>query len=160
MTTGKTIALTVQTFVGRVMSLLLNMLSRLVIVFLPGNVAFLSLCSYIHMCLHVCCHFSHVWLRASNSMHYCLHRLLCPWDSRVLILLLHQCFQVTQFVLKSSLFYLWHHQLNGPEFEETPGDSEGWGNLVCFSPCGHKESNMTEWLNRNGYKNAIYLYYC
>ena len=35
MTTGKTIALTMQTFVGKVMSLLLNMLSRLVIAFLP-----------------------------------------------------------------------------------------------------------------------------
>ena len=35
MTTGKTIALTRRTFVGKVMSLLLNMLSRLVIIFLP-----------------------------------------------------------------------------------------------------------------------------
>ena len=37
MTTGKTIALTTQTFVGKVMSLLLNMLSRLVITFLPRS---------------------------------------------------------------------------------------------------------------------------
>ena len=37
MTTGKTIALTRWTFVGKVMSLLLNMLSRLVITFLPGS---------------------------------------------------------------------------------------------------------------------------
>ena len=37
MTTGKTIALTRQTFVGKVMSLLLNMLSRLVITFLPKS---------------------------------------------------------------------------------------------------------------------------
>ena len=37
MTTGKTIALTRQTFVGKVMSLLLNMLSRLVISFLPRS---------------------------------------------------------------------------------------------------------------------------
>jgi len=37
MTTGKTIALTRQTFVGKVMSLLLNMLSRLVLTFLPRN---------------------------------------------------------------------------------------------------------------------------
>ena len=36
----------------------------------------------------------------------------------------------------------WHHQLNGPEFEQTPGDSEGQGTLVCYSPCGHKESDM------------------
>ena len=37
MTTGKTIALTRQTFVSKVMSLLLNMLSRLVITFLPRS---------------------------------------------------------------------------------------------------------------------------
>ena len=37
MTTGKTIALTRWTFVGKVMSLLFNMLSRLVIAFLPGR---------------------------------------------------------------------------------------------------------------------------
>ena len=37
MTTGKTIALTTQNFVGKVMSLLFNMLSRLVIAFLPRS---------------------------------------------------------------------------------------------------------------------------
>ena len=37
MTTGKTIALTTWAFVGKVMSLLFNMLSRLVITFLPRN---------------------------------------------------------------------------------------------------------------------------
>ena len=37
MTIGKTIALTRQTFVGKVMSLLLNMLSRLLITFLPRS---------------------------------------------------------------------------------------------------------------------------
>ena len=37
----------------------------------------------------------------------------------------------------------WHHQLNGHEFEETPGDS-GQGSLVCCSPWGHKESEITE----------------
>ena len=41
MTTGKTIALTRRTFVGKVMSLLLNMLSRLVISFLPRSKHFL-----------------------------------------------------------------------------------------------------------------------
>ena len=37
MTTGKTIALTIQTFVRKMMSLLFNMLSRLVIAFLPRS---------------------------------------------------------------------------------------------------------------------------
>ena len=30
----------------------------------------------------------------------------------------------------------WHHRLNGYEFEQTPGDSEGQGSLGCFSPGG------------------------
>ena len=42
MTTGKTIALTRQTFVGKVMSLLFNMLSKLVITFLPRRINFKS----------------------------------------------------------------------------------------------------------------------
>ena len=32
----------------------------------------------------------------------------------------------------------WHHQLDGHNFEKTPGDSEGQGSLVCCSPWGHK----------------------
>ena len=37
----------------------------------------------------------------------------------------------------------WHHQLNGHEFEQPLGDSEGQGSLVCCSPWGHKEVDMT-----------------
>ena len=37
----------------------------------------------------------------------------------------------------------WHHQFNGHEFEQTPGDSEGQGILVCYSPWGCKELDMT-----------------
>ena len=40
----------------------------------------------------------------------------------------------------------WHHQLNGHEFEQTPGGSEGQGSLACYSPRGHKESDTTSWL--------------
>ena len=32
----------------------------------------------------------------------------------------------------------WHHQFNGNEFEQTPGDGEGQGSLVCCSPWGCK----------------------
>ena len=32
----------------------------------------------------------------------------------------------------------WHHQLNGHEFEQTPGNSEGRGSLACCSPGSHK----------------------
>ena len=37
----------------------------------------------------------------------------------------------------------WHHRLNGHEFEQTLGDSEGQGSLVCCSSQGHKESDTT-----------------
>ena len=40
MTVGKTIALTIQTFYGKLMSLLFNVLSRFVIGFLPGLIFF------------------------------------------------------------------------------------------------------------------------
>ena len=36
----------------------------------------------------------------------------------------------------------WHHWLNGYEFEQILGESEGQGSLVCCSPWGHKESDM------------------
>ena len=40
-----------------------------------------------------------------------------------------------------------HHHLNGHEFEQILGDSEGQGSLTCCSPWGRKESDTTEWLN-------------
>ena len=43
----------------------------------------------------------------------------------------------------------WHHRFNGHEFKQTQGDSEGPGSLVCCSPWGHKESDVTEQLNNN-----------
>jgi len=36
-----------------------------------------------------------------------------------------------------------HHGLNGHESEQTLGDSEGQGSLVCCSSRGQKESDMT-----------------
>ena len=39
-----------------------------------------------------------------------------------------------------------HHQFNEHEFEEAPGDGEDQRSLVCCSPWGHKDSDMTEQL--------------
>ena len=36
----------------------------------------------------------------------------------------------------------WHHQLNGHEFEQAPGDGEGQGSLACSSPWDLKELDM------------------
>ena len=41
----------------------------------------------------------------------------------------------------------WHHQLNGHEFEWTPGVSDGQGGLACCDSWGRKESDTTERLN-------------
>ena len=41
----------------------------------------------------------------------------------------------------------WHHQLNGHEFEQALEVGDGQGGLVCCSPWGCKELDMTERLN-------------
>ena len=52
----------------------------------------------------------------------------------------------TPFTIFQSMTVGCHHRVNGHEFEQTPGDSEGQGNLACYSPLGPKESDVTEWL--------------
>ena len=47
-----------------------------------------------------------------------------------------------------------NHQLNGHEFEETLGDSEGQGSLACCSPWGRKESDTSERLNNRKKEHA------
>ena len=42
---------------------------------------------------------------------------------------------------------VWHHWLNGHEFEQALGVGDGQGILVCRSPGGHKESDTTERFN-------------
>ena len=64
MTTGKTIALTRQTFVGKVMSLLFNMLSRFIITFLPRNKHLL-----ISSAVTICSDFGTQENKASHCFH-------------------------------------------------------------------------------------------
>ena len=49
----------------------------------------------------------------------------------------------------------WHHQFNGHKLEQTPRESEGQESLVCCSPRGQEESDMTRWQNNN---NSKYKY--
>ena len=42
-----------------------------------------------------------------------------------------------------------YHRPNGHEFEQTLGDSEGQGSMVCCGPWGLKEPDMTQQLNNN-----------
>ena len=53
-----------------------------------------------------------------------------------------------------------HHQLNGHEFEQTPGDSEGQGSLVCCISWDHKESDTTEQLKSNNKAKWTWMKYC
>ena len=43
----------------------------------------------------------------------------------------------------------WQYRLNGHEFEQALGGGEGQGGLVCCSPWGFKELDVTERLNNN-----------
>ena len=44
----------------------------------------------------------------------------------------------------------WHHQLNGQEFEQAPGDSEGQGSLACCSPWVAKNrTQLSDWTTGN-----------
>jgi len=42
----------------------------------------------------------------------------------------------------------WHHRLNGHEFEQALGVGDELGSLVCCSPRSHKESDITEQLEK------------
>ena len=44
---------------------------------------------------------------------------------------------------------IWHHQLNGHEFKQTPGDNKGQGSLTCCSPWACKELDTIQRLNNN-----------
>ena len=48
-----------------------------------------------------------------------------------------------------------HQRLNGHGFEQTLGNGEGQGSLVCCSPWGCKESNTTERLNTTSYRDEV-----
>ena len=41
----------------------------------------------------------------------------------------------------------WHHQLDGHEYEQTPGVGDGQGGLACCDSWGHQGSDTTERLN-------------
>ena len=57
------------------------------------------------------------------------------------------CFLIGRWEQEEDEMAGWHHRLDGHEFEQAPGVGDGQGSLVCCSPWGHKESDMTERLN-------------
>ena len=55
----------------------------------------------------------------------------------------------------------WHHQLNGHEFEQTAGDSEGQGSLVCCSPLGLQRVRLNLEVDQQNVQNhSVNVYMC
>ena len=54
----------------------------------------------------------------------------------------------------------WYHLLNGHQYEQTPGNGERQGSLACCSPCGRKESDATERLNKKKKHGKINTMIC
>ena len=57
----------------------------------------------------------------------------------------------------------WNHQLDGLEFEQSPGVGDGQGSLTCCRSWGHKESDTTEQLSwtdmgKKIWKRILYMY--
>ena len=72
-----------------------------------------------------------------------------PWITRVSLGLSLFTLRI-MFCFVCLIFFLivgWHHRLDGHEFEQALGVGDGQGSLVCCSPWGCKESDMTEKLN-------------
>ena len=52
----------------------------------------------------------------------------------------------------------WHHRFNEHEFEQASGDGDGQGSLVCCSPWGCNESDVTEQVsNHNIESSSLFL---
>ena len=158
MTTGETIALNRWTFFSKGMSLLFNMLSRLVITFLPRNksllISWLQSPSAVILEKTLESPFDRKEVNPKGNQPWIFYGrtdaetpILWPPDMK------------SQFTGKDSdagkdwrqeekqvtedQMVGWHHWFNGHEFEEALGDSEGQGSLACCVSCGHKESDMT-----------------
>ena len=104
------------------MSLLFNMLSRVVITFLPRSK---------HLLIS--------WLQSPSAVILEPKEIKSDTVSSVSPSISHEAMGATEDELVG-----WHHQLNGHEFDQTPGDGDGQESLECCSPWGHKESDTTE----------------
>ena len=52
----------------------------------------------------------------------------------------------------------WNHWFHGHEYEQALGDGEGQESLVCCSPWGCEESDMTEWLANNNNRESFIVF--
>ena len=172
MTPRKTIALTRWTFVSKVMSILFNMLSRLVITFLPGSkrlsVSWLksppavilepqkiksatlsTVCQSI--CHEVMGPDAMIWVFFGKND--AKGEIPVLWPPHVKSWLIgkdsdagRDWGQEQKQTTKDERAG-WHHWLDGHEFEWTLGVGDGQGGLACCDSWGHKELDTTERLN-------------
>ena len=130
MTTEKTIALTKRTFVGKVMSLLLNMLSRLVITFLLRSKRLLI-----------------SWLQSPSAVSLEPPKINSDTVSTVYPSICHEMMGPDAMI-----FIFWMLSFK-PTFSLssftfiTQGDGDGQGGLACYNSWGRKVSDTTERLN-------------
>ena len=167
MTTGKTIALTIWIFVSNAMSLFFNMLPKFVIVFLPRSerllISWLQSVYAVILELKKTNSFTVLLFPARRSNKPILKKINSDYTLEGLMLKLQY---FSHLMLKTASLektlmlgkiegrkrrgqqrmFGWHHWLNGHEFEQVLGDSEGQERLVC---CSHKESDMNYWLTNN-----------
>ena len=133
MTTGKTIALTRWTFGDDIMSLHFNILSRLVITFLPRSKRLL-------ISVTICSDFG----AQKNKVCHCFHcfPIYLQWSDGI-----GRDWEQEEKGTTEDEMAGWHHRLNGRKFEWTPVVGDGQRGLACCNSWGHKESDTTEWLN-------------
>jgi len=142
MTTEKTIALTRRTFVDRVMSLLFNMLSRLLITFLPRSKRLLI-----------------SWLQSPSAVVLEPRKIKSATVSTVSPSICHEVIGLAAMILVfwmlsvklifSFSSFTFIKRLFGHEFEQNQADSERLRNLAHCSSWHRKELDMTEWPNNN-----------
>ena len=147
MTTGKTIALTRQTFVGKVMSLLFNMLSRLVITFLPRSkclfIAWLQSPSAVILepCFH--CLIRICWLTVTSTYLHIVYGLLWGTTAK-----LSSCDRdLCSAKLKSSPFGFLPKSLPNSDLEQKcPIELCVMMEMVCRSVLSSKVATGHTWL--------------
>ena len=155
MTTGKTIALTRRTFVGKVMSLLFNMPSRLVITFLPRSKSLISWLQSqstvilepkkgnLSLLLHFPLLFASNWWDQMpwSSPHSGTLAWKIPWMEEPGRLQSMGSLRVRHNF--TFTFMHWRGKCQStPVF--LPGESQGWGSLVGCRLWGRTESDTTE----------------
>ena len=86
---------------------------------------------YVYVYLYLCIYVYIMYM----CIYVCMYVYICIY-----------VYVYDMYILNWQQMVRWHHQLNGHEFEHILEDGEEQGSLW---PWGHKQSDMTEWLNSN-----------